>query len=164
MADVCREWEAACEPARRAGIRVVNLRIGVVLSARGGALSKMLFPFRMGGGGIVGSGKQYWSWVALDDVVGAIHHCLTHEELSGPINATSPEPATNAEFTKALGVVLHRPTIVPMPAFAARLALGEMASELLLSSTRVIPRQLQDSGFQFRCPTLEGALRHELGM
>lgn len=164
LADVCREWEEACSPARGAGIRVVNLRIGVVLSAKGGALQKMLFPFRMGGGGVIGSGKQYWSWVAIDDVVGAIHHCLNHQEISGPVNATAPQPSTNLEFTKTLGKVLHRPTIIPMPGFAARIALGEMATDLLLSSTRVVPQALERSGYQFRCPSLEGALRHELGL
>ncbi|MDX1968452.1 MAG: TIGR01777 family oxidoreductase [Planctomycetaceae bacterium] len=164
LADVCREWEEACAPARSAGIRVVNLRIGVVLSAKGGALQKMLFPFKMGGGGVIGSGKQYWSWVAIDDVVGAIHHCLQHEEISGPVNATAPQPSTNLEFTKILGKVLHRPTVIPMPGFAARIALGEMATDLLLSSARVVPETLERSGYQFRCPSLEGALRHELGL
>lgn len=163
LPDVCREWEAACEPARQAGIRVVNLRIGVVLSPKGGALAQMLTPFRLGGGGVVGSGRQYWSWIAIDDVVGAILHCLTHAELSGPVNATAPSPVTNHEFTKTLGAVLHRPTVIPMPAFAARLALGEMADALLLSSTRVLPQQLQSTGYHFRCPTLESALRHVLG-
>ena len=163
LAEVCRDWEAAAQPARNQGIRVVNLRIGVVLSPEGGALASMLTPFKMGVGGIVGDGKQYWSWVAIDDVVGAIHHCLTHEKLSGPVNAVAPNAATNADFTKTLGGVLHRPTIFPMPAFAARLALGEMADELLLSSTRVVPKRLQETGYQFRCPTLESALRHVLG-
>ncbi|HLQ44838.1 MAG TPA: DUF1731 domain-containing protein, partial [Planctomycetaceae bacterium] len=160
---VCREWEAATEPARQAGIRVVNLRIGVVLTPRGGALEKMLLPFKLCAGGIVGSGRQYWSWIALDDVVGAIHHALTSESLSGPVNAVSPESATNQAFTKTLGKVLQRPTIFPMPAIVAKLLLGEMAEELLLASTHVVPRRLQESGYQFRCPTLEGALRHLLG-
>jgi uncharacterized protein (TIGR01777 family) len=163
LADVCREWEAACEPARQAGIRVVNLRIGVVLSPQGGALAKMLLPFQLGGGGIVGNGRQYWSWIALDDLLGAIQHCLVRDDLSGPVNATAPMPVTNHEFTKTLGTVLHRPTFVPMPAFAARLALGEMADSLLLASTRVLPQRLQQTGYHFRCPTLESALRHVLG-
>lgn len=163
LPDVCDEWEAACEPARQAGIRVVNLRIGVILSPKGGALAKMLLPFKLGGGGIVGSGRQYWSWVAIDDVVGAIAHALTHDQLSGPVNCTAPNPATNYEFTKTLGAVLHRPTIIPMPAFAAKLALGEMAEALLLASTRVMPDKLLATGYQFRCPTLDGALRHVLG-
>lgn len=163
LAEVCREWEAACEPARQAGIRVVNLRIGVVLTPKGGALAKMLFPFKMGGGGVVGSGRQYWSWIAIDDVIGSIQHCLTHNEIYGPVNATAPNPATNYEFTKTLGAVLHRPTIFPLPGFVAKLALGEMAQDLLLASTRVMPNQLQATGYQFRCPTLESTLRHVLG-
>lgn len=163
LPDVCKEWEAACEPARKAGIRVVNLRIGVILTPKGGALAKMLFPFKMGGGGVVGSGRQYWSWVAIDDVIGAIQHCLTHNDISGPVNCTAPNPATNYEFTKTLGAVLHRPTIFPLPGFVAKLALGEMAEDLLLASTRVMPNALQSSGYQFRCPTLESTLRHVLG-
>lgn len=163
LPDVCKDWEAACEPARQKGIRVVNLRIGVILSPQGGALAKMLLPFKMGVGGKVGSGKQYWSWVALDDVVGAIHHCLMNDELSGPVNATAPNPCTNAEFTKVLGKVLSRPTLFPMPKFAARLALGEMADDLLLASARVQPERLQQSDYEFRYPELEQALRHLLG-
>lgn len=163
LAEVCRDWETACEPARQAGIRVVNLRIGVILSPRGGALKQMLLPFRLGAGGVVGTGRQYWSWIAIDDVIGAIEHCLTHREISGPVNVTAPNPATNYEFTKTLGAVLGRPTILPMPGLLARLALGEMANELLLSSTRVAPERLEASGYRFRCPTLEVALRHVLG-
>jgi hypothetical protein len=163
LPDVCEAWEQACEAARQAGLRVVNLRIGVVLSPQGGALSKMLTPFRLGLGGVIGSGRQYLSWIAIDDVVGAIAHCLTHAALTGPVNATAPNPASNYEFTKTLGGVLRRPTFLPMPAFAARLAFGQMAEELLLSSTRVSPLRLQQTGFQFRFPTLEGALRHVLG-
>ena len=163
LPEVCREWEEAADAARDRGIRVVNLRLGVVLSPRGGALQQMLTPFNLGGGGVVGSGKQYWSWVALDDVVGAIHHALTTDSLSGPVNTTAPAPATNREFTKTLGKVLQRPTIVPLPAFAARLVLGEMADDLLLASARVMPERLVESGYQFRCPDLEGALRHLLG-
>ena len=163
LCNVCREWEAATEPARAAGIRVVNLRIGVVLTPRGGALAKMLLPFKLCAGGVVGSGRQFWSWIALDDVVGAIHHAITHDEISGPVNAVSPEPATNRDFTKTLGRVLGRPTIVPMPAFAVRLLLGELGEELLLASTRVVPSRLQETGYPFCCQTLEGALRHLLG-
>ncbi|MDZ4684728.1 MAG: TIGR01777 family oxidoreductase [Planctomycetaceae bacterium] len=163
LPNLCRDWEAACEPARQAGIRVVNLRIGVVLTPQGGALSKMLLPFQLGGGGVMGSGEQYWSWIAIDDLVGAIHHCLLRDDLVGPVNATAPESATNREFTKTLGAVLHRLTILPMPAFAARLALGEMADALLLASTRVVPRRLTETGYDFRCPTLESALKHVLG-
>ena len=162
LADVCREWEQATEPAAAAGIRVVNLRIGLVLSRRGGALQAMLLPFKLGVGGRVGSGRQYWSWIALDDLVGAILHAIDSSQLGGPVNAVSPNPATNAEFTKTLGRVLGRPTIVPLPAFAAKLVLGQMAQDLLLASTRVVPRRLTESGFTFQFPELEPALRHAL--
>ncbi len=163
LAHVCREWEAATAPAAKAGVRVVNLRFGVVLSADGGALRKMLLPFKLGAGGRIGSGRQYWSWIALEDVVGAIQHALATESLSGPVNAVAPTPVTNAEFTRTLGRVLRRPAIAPLPAFAARIVLGEMADALLLASARVVPKRLQDSGYQFRHPDLEGALRHLLG-
>ena len=163
LCEVCRDWEKAAESSRQAGIRVVNLRIGVVLTPRGGALEKMLLPFKLCVGGVIGSGQQYMSWIAIDDVVGAIHHAVTCDSLSGPVNAVAPEPVTNRTFTKTLGKVLHRPTIFPMPAFAAKLAFGEMGEELLLASTRVIPQCLQESGYRFRCPTLDGALRHLLG-
>ena len=162
LADLCQEWEAACEPARAKGIRVVNLRIGVILSPKGGGLAAMLPPFKMGVGGVMGSGNQYWSWISVDDVVGVINHCITHEKLSGPVNTTAPCPVTNYEFTKALGSVLGRPTILPMPGFAARIALGEMANDLLLSSSRVMPNRLSESSYQFLYPTLEPALRHLL--
>jgi uncharacterized protein (TIGR01777 family) len=163
LADVCQQWEAAAQPARDAGLRVVNLRLGVILSPRGGALAKMLFPFKTGGGGVVGGGKQYWSWITLDDVVGAIHHAITQESLSGPVNLVAPNPVTNYEFTKTLGRVLSRPTILPMPAFAARLLLGEMADELLLASQRVRPSRLEGTAYPFRHPQLEEALRAVLG-
>lgn len=163
LPDVCREWEAASQPAVDKGIRVVNLRIGIVLSPAGGALGKMLTPFKLGAGGVMGSGRQYMSWVALDDVVSAIHFALTHEALCGPVNAVTSNPVTNRDFTHTLGRVLSRPTLFPMPAFAARLALGEMADALLLASTRVEPARLLASGFAFRYPDLEGALRHLLG-
>jgi hypothetical protein len=163
LAEVVREWEAATQPARDAGIRVVNLRFGVILSPKGGALAKMLLPFKMGIGGRVGSGRQYWSWISINDAAGAIHHTLMTDSLSGPVNAVTPNPVTNVEFTKMLGRVLNRPTMVPMPAFAARLALGKMADELLLASSRVEPHKLQRSGYDFRQPTLESALRHLLG-
>lgn len=158
LADVCREWEEASEPARDAGIRTVNTRIGVVLSTEGGALEAMLTPFRMGVGGIVGSGSQVWSWISIQDVVGAIRHIMDHEDLDGPVNLTSPNPSTNAEFTKTLGHVLGRPTILPMPAFAARLLLGEMADALLLSSSCVVPEKLLQSGYEFQHEHLEAAL------
>jgi len=162
LAEACQPWEAATGPAREAGIRTVNLRIGVVLSRQGGALKKMLTPFRLGLGGVIGSGRQYMSWIALDDLVGAILFALSHESLAGPVNMVAPHPVTNHEFTKTLGRVLGRPTVFPMPAFAARLAFGEMADELLLSGARVEPRALTSAGFQFQYPQLEPALRHVL--
>ncbi len=163
LSEVCREWEAATGPADQAGMRVVRLRIGIVLSDRGGALAKMLLPFRLGLGGRIGSGGQYMSWIALNDVVGAIHHAIITEALRGPVNAVGPSPVVNLEFTKTLGRVLSRPTIFPLPGFAARFALGEMADALLLSSTRAEPAQLKASGYTFREPELERALRHLLG-
>lgn len=162
LSRVCREWEAACEPARAAGIRTVNLRFGVVLSARGGALAQMLTPFKLGLGGRVGTGWQYMSWVALDDVVGAIIQALTDERLAGPVNVVAPQPVTNNEFTKTVGRVLGRPTFMPVPTFALHLALGEMADELLLASARVEPARLKAAGYQFKYPQLEPALRHLL--
>lgn len=163
LAEVCQEWEVAAKPAQDKGIRVVYLRIGMVLSPAGGALAKMLTPFRMGVGGIIGSGRQFMSWVALDDLLGIVQHVLRQETLSGPVNAVAPNPVTNREFTKTLGKVLGRPTLFPMPAAAARLAFGEMADALLLSSSRVEPQRLLTSGYRFRYPTLEEALRHLLG-
>lgn len=163
LADVCRDWEDACQPAREAGIRVVNARIGVVITPRGGALAKMLPPFKMGVGGKVAGGDQFWSWVSIEDVVGALHHAIMNESISGPLNVVSPEPLTNSAFTKVLGKVLRRPTIFPMPAFVAKMALGEMANDLLLSSTRVLPTRLLETGYEFRHPTLETALHALLG-
>ena len=163
LAGVCREWESATEPAAQAGIRVVNTRFGMVLSPAGGALAKMLTPFRLGAGGVIGSGSQYMSWIALDDTVRAIHHALGSGSLRGPVNTASPHPVTNREFTKTLGRVLGRPTIFPMPEFAARLAFGEMADALLLSSQRVEPARLLASGYKFSWPELEPALRYLLG-
>ena len=162
LPDVCRQWEAATDPAARAGIRVVHVRTGLVLSGKGGALGKMLLPFKMGVGGVIGSGKQYWSWISLDDLCAAIAHSL-EADLHGPVNAVSPAPVTNYEFTKALGRVLSRPTIFPLPGFAARIALGEMAGELLLASARVEPARLQASRFTFKHRELEPALRYLLG-
>lgn len=163
LAEICEEWEQTTEIAQSKGIRVVKLRLGVVLSTHGGALSNMLTPFRLGLGGVIGNGNQYWSWIAMDDVLGAILHCLETESLEGPVNCVSPQPATNREFTKALGKVLSRPTIFPLPGFLARIILGEMADALLLSSTRVEPRRLVETGYDFRHPELEDALRHILG-
>lgn len=163
LAEVCQAWEAAAAPAVQRGVRVVHLRLGVVLSPAGGTLAQMLPPFRRGMGGVVGSGQQYISWIALDDVLGAMHHALSIETLHGPVNVVAPQPVTNHAFTKTLGKVLGRPTVVPLPAFAARLAFGEMADALLLASTRVVPARLQASGYTFQYPELEGALRHLLG-
>ncbi len=160
---VGHQWEAASAPAERAGIRVVRTRIGIVLTPAGGALEQMLPPFRMGAGGRMGSGRQYMSWVSIDDVVGALHHVLMTESLRGPVNVTAPEPATNEDFARMLGEVLGRPTLFPVPAVALRLLLGKMADELLLASMRVLPSRLQQSGYPFRHPTLERALRHVLG-
>ena len=163
LARVCRDWEAAADPARAAGIRVVHARFGVVLSPKGGALRKMLLPFRLGAGGVVGPGTQQMSWVSIDDAIGAIHHALAQPSLAGAVNVTAPNPVSNREFTKTLGRVLGRPTILPMPAFAARLAFGEMADELLLTGQRVLPAKLRASGYPFRHSRLEDALRHVLG-
>jgi uncharacterized protein (TIGR01777 family) len=157
------EWEGATRPARDAGIRVVSPRIGIVLSPAGGALGKMLLPFKAGLGGVVGPGTQYMSWIALDDLLGVIHHLLDRSELAGPVNAVAPTPVTNQEFTKTLGRVLRRPTVAPVPTFALRLAFGEMADAALLASTRARPERLLASGYRFRFPELEGALRHVLG-
>ncbi|MDT5157059.1 MAG: uncharacterized protein QOH51_1416 [Acidobacteriota bacterium] len=163
LSEVCREWEKATLAASQAGIRVAHIRIGVVLSAEGGALEKMLKPFKLGLGGRVGSGQQYMSWITLDDLIGVIKHALTDESLRGPINAVAPNPVTNEEFTKALGRVLGRPTFMTVPAFAARLAFGEMADALLLSGARVEPARLREAGFEFKQPEIEGALRQVLG-
>lgn len=162
LSDVCSQWEAATTPAAKAGIRVANARFGVVLSARGGALREMLTPFRMGLGGRIGSGRQYISWIARADAVAAIRWILDHSALAGPVNVASPNPVTNAEFAAALGRALHRPALMPTPAFAVRLAFGKMADELLLASARVAPRKLLDSGFQFRYPALPEALRQAM--
>jgi uncharacterized protein (TIGR01777 family) len=162
LADVCKQWEAATDPATRKGIRVVHLRTGIVLSKDGGALPKMLLPFKLGVGGRIGSGNQYWSWISLDDVCAAIQHCIQASTLHGAVNLVAPSPVTNQGFTKALGQVLGRPTIFPLPAFAARLALGEMADALLLASARVEPAKLQASRFVFRNKDLQPALQHLL--
>jgi uncharacterized protein len=162
LAEVCQVWEGAADPARRAGIRVVHTRFGIVLSPKGGALGTTLPIFKLGGGGRIGNGRQYWSWVALDDIVGSIIHALTTDALEGPANVGSPNPLTNAEYTKVLGKVLNRPTIFPLPAPAARLMLGEVADELLLASARMEPARLKETGYEFRYPELEGALRNLL--
>ncbi len=163
LADVCRDWEAATEPASRAGIRAVHLRTGIVLSDQGGALAKMLPPFRMGAGGVIGSGRQYMSWIALDDLIAAIGHIIQTPSIQGAVNAVAPRPVTNREFTKTLGKVLSRPTIAPLPSFAVRLMFGEMGDALLLASQRVEPARLKVSGFSFRFPELEAVLRQAIG-
>jgi len=145
-------------------MRAAALRIGVVLSPLGGALAKMLPPFRLGTGGVLGSGQQYVSWISLDDVVGAIAHVLLTPDISGPVNVTAPNPVTNRVFTTELGRTLHRPTLVPMPAPALRLLFGRMADETLLTSARVLPQRLLGSGYSFRHPELSTALQHLLGM
>jgi uncharacterized protein len=162
LAEVCREWETATQPATNAGIRTVNTRFGVILSRDGGALPKMLPPFRMGVGGRIGNGRQWMSWVHVADVVGAIEHALDNPSVTGPVNVVGPNPAMNAEFTRTLARALHRPAIFPMPAFAARLAFGEMGDALLLASQRVEPAKLVESGYQFRFPRLESALENIL--
>lgn len=163
LAHVCKEWEAATQPAKEKGMRVVHTRFGIILSPRGGALAKMLLPFKMGAGGILGDGRQYMSWITLDDVVGVLGHLLVTDTVAGPVNVVSPVPVTNHDFTKTLGRVLRRPTIVPLPGFAARLIFGEMADALLLASARVKPARLEESGYGFRHETLEAGLRHILG-
>lgn len=162
LAGVCREWEAANQPAADAGIRTVQTRFGVVLSADGGALQKMLLPFRLGLGGIIGNGRQWSSWIHVQDVAGAILHVLKNDSMQGPANVVSPQPVTNAEFTRTLASVLSRPAIFPMPAFAARLAFGQMADELLLASQRVEPARLAASHHSFHYPDLRGALEQIL--
>lgn len=163
LAEVVRGWESSAAPALEAGIRVAHARFGVVLSPRGGALRKMLPPFRMGAGGPVGSGRQYLSWVSLDDAVGALYHLLMDKEARGPFNVTSPRPATNREFARTLGGVLRRPALAPLPGFAARALFGRMADELLLSSARVIPERLLSSGYRFRDESMTTALSWMLG-
>ena len=163
LAEVCRQWEEATAPAVAAGIRVVHLRIGVVLSPAGGALATMLPPFQVGAGGRLGAGTQYMSWISIDDLLGTILHTLRTEGLRGPVNAVAPRPMSNAEFTRGLGRVLARPTFLPVPAAVLRLALGEMAGEMLLGGACVRPARLLESGYRFRHPDLESALRHVLG-
>jgi uncharacterized protein (TIGR01777 family) len=163
LPEVCVQWEGATEPAAQAGIRVVHLRTGLVLSGKGGALEPMLLAFRMGLGGALGRGNQWWSFIALDDLLYLIHHVLISDSIHGPVNATSPEPVTNADFTKGLGRVLHRPAVLTVPRFALELALGPMTEPLLLASARVNPEKVLDSGFEFAYPSLDSALRHVLG-
>ena len=163
LSDISVAWEEATAPATRAGMRVVLVRTGIVLTPRGGALQQMLPPFKLGLGGPIGPGTQYQSWIGIDDMLGALVHAIQTDALSGPMNATAPAPLPQREFASTLGKVLGRPAILPAPAFALRLALGEMADPLLLASTRVVPEQLLQTGFVFRHPALEGCLRHVLG-
>jgi uncharacterized protein (TIGR01777 family) len=164
LADVCRQWEAATAPAEAAGIRVVHIRTGIVLSPDGGALKKQLPLFKVGLGGKLGSGRQYQSWIALDDEVGGIVHALQTDSLTGPVNLTAPHPVTNLEFTKTLGSVVGRPTVMAAPKFALSAALGhQLVDEMLLAGQRVLPAKLLASGYVFRYPELEPALRALLG-
>lgn len=158
LSDVASQWEAATQAAQDADIRTIHLRTGIVLSPDGGVLKKMLLPFNMGLGGVVGNGQQYMSWISIDDVVNIIDHMLNNEQLSGPYNLVAPQPVTNYEFTKSLGRALHRPTISPLPAFAARMMFGEMADALLLSSSRVLSTRLESIGYTFIDTELEQAL------
>jgi uncharacterized protein len=156
--EICRQWEAATQPAAQAGIRTAQIRLGVVMSPDGGALQKMLLPFHLGLGGRLGTGRQWWSWVSIRDVVEVIHHVLKDDSLQGPINTVAPNPVTNAEFTSTLASVLHRPAIFPMPTFIVGLIFGEMGEELFLASQRVQPAKLAASGYQFQYPELRKAL------
>ena len=160
LAELCQHWEAETHGIE--GVRTVQLRLGLVLSSRGGALAKMLLPFRLGLGGRIGNGQHWMSWLSIDDAVGTVHHILNTEALSGPVNAVSPEPTTNRTFTRTLGRALSRPTVLPLPAFVARIAFGELA-DALLASHRVVPERLLETGYRFEHPNLEGALRHLLG-
>lgn len=162
LADVVRAWEAAADPAREAGIRVVHLRQGTVLAKQGGALERMLLPFKLGVGGRVGGGKQWWSWVGLDDLTTAYGHAI-RRDISGAVNLTAPNPVTNAQFTKALGSALGRPTVFPVPSFAVRALFGEMGEAMLLGGQRVLPARLLDAGFDFAVPTIDHALARALG-
>ena len=162
LAELGRAWEGASAVAAEAGIRVVQARLGIVLSRRGGALAKMLLPFRLGVGGKIGNGRQYVSWISLEDAVAALIYAVENDALRGPVNLTAPQPVTNAELTRTLGRVLRRPTLLPLPAFAAKLVLGELAEEGLLASQRVRPKRLLEAGFEFVYSELEGALRHAL--
>ena len=162
LPDVCREWESATKAAADAGIRTVQMRTGVVLSPKGGALGKMLTPFKMGAGGRIGNGRQWMSWIDVQDMVGAIHHILKSDLLQGPVNMVAPKPVTNQEFTKTLASVLSRPAIFPMPAFVVKLAFGEMGETVLLGSQRVEPAQLVASGYPFRFSSLRASLENIL--
>lgn len=158
LADLCRDWENATRPAAEAGARVVLVRTGLVLSPSGGMMGQIRPLFKLGAGGRLGTGRQYWPWISLDDEVGAIAHALAHDDVTGALNATGPAPVTNAEFTRVLAEQLHRPAVVPVPAFAMRVALGEFADEGVLVSQRVLPAALEQTGYTFRHPTVTAAL------
>jgi len=160
LSEVCKEWEMESRRAEDLGIRTVLLRTSIVLSKDGGALATMLTPFRFGVGGVVGSGKQWMSWVSLDDVVAIINYALENEKLRGAVNVASPNPVTNEEFTKTLGEVLYRPTFLPLPEFAVNLVFGEMGDALLIDSTRVEPRRLKEAGYEFKYTDLKSALEN----
>ena len=162
LADVCVQWESACEPARQAGIRVVNIRNGVVLSSKGGAIPKMLPPFRLGIGGPIAGGKQYVSWIHLHDLARAILALIVDEKISGPVNMTSPNPVTNSELTRAIASVIHRPAIMPIPAFAIRAIFGQMGQETVIQGQRVKPTVLQGMGFEWEYADIIAALKKEL--
>jgi hypothetical protein len=162
LAEVCKQWEAATSPASDAGLRVANLRIGMVLARDGGALKPMLLPFRLGLGGRIGSGRQWSSWIALDDVIGAMMLTLQNANLQGAVNVVGPSPVRNGEFVKALGSALHRPTIFPLPEFVIRGVMGEMGEDLLLTSARAVPKKLQAAGYNFQYAELDAALRAAL--
>ncbi len=160
LAETCRAWEGSAQPLTAAGIRTIFLRTGMVLSPSGGALERMLLPYRLGVGGPIGLGQRWMSWISLEDLVRLIVYCLEQESLSGPVNAVSPHPVMNREFAHTLGRLLRRPALLPTPPFALRLAFGEMARELLLSSTRAVPKRLEETQFDWRHPRIEYALRH----
>jgi uncharacterized protein (TIGR01777 family) len=162
LSEVCKEWEAESRRAEDLGIRTVLLRTGIVLSKDGGALATMLTPFKLGVGGVVGSGKQWMSWISLDDVDGIIDYAIENENLRGAVNVVSPNPVTNEEFTKTLGSILYRPTFLPLPEFAVHMVFGEMGDALLLDSTHVIPKRLLDAGYKFKYPDLKAALEHAI--
>ena len=160
LPEICREWEAEARRAEDAGIRTVLLRAGIVLSKDGGALGAMLMPFKFGLGGVVGSGKQWMSWISLEDHAAIVRYVLENETIRGAVNSVSPNPVTNEQFTKTIGEVLYRPTFIPVPEFAVHLAFGEMGDTLLLDSIRAVPKRLDDAGFEFKFPDLKKALEN----
>lgn len=160
LAEICRDWEAEARKAENYGVRVVLTRNGVVLSKDGGALATMMMPFSLGLGGVAGSGKQWLSWLSLEDMVGALNFVLENEDIEGAVNVVSPNPVTNEEFTKTLGEAIHRPTFLPLPKFAVDLVMGEMGDALLLDSARAVPKKLEDAGYEFKYPVLKAALEN----